>query len=238
MQKMGKFWVACEQSAFLLSQVKQLKPSKRFVKAVAQEVVSVGFPDETLQRLTSLQVETGQAPPFQITAREHHFVVLESSIVFNKENFEEWKSKIPLSNPKEQQATKQGVDNLFETLQEAEPSKLNLYSNLPVFKAAYDLLRLVYRESGNMSRVYRFTLGENMQKAMSDLLLNVYRANCNRDKQPHIARARENAEMVRLMLRVAFDEHQITLKHSILANEHIESISKQLTAWGRSSINK
>jgi hypothetical protein len=239
MQKMGKFWVAYGQSAFLLSQVKQLKPSKRFVKAAGQEVVSVGFPDEVLQRLTALSTETDKAPPLQITEREHHFIVLKSSIVFNQENFTEWASKIPLSNQNDKTATEQGVDNLFETLQQqSEPSKSNLYSNLPVFKAAYELLRFVYRESGNMSRAYRFTLGENMQKAMSELMLNVYRANCNYDKQPHIVRARENAEMVRLMTRVAFDEHQITLKHSIFANDKIESISKQLTAWGRNfSIN-
>jgi hypothetical protein len=236
MQKMGKFWVGYEQSAFLLSQAKQLKPSKRFVKAAGQEVVSVGFPDEVLHRLTALTA-TGQAPSFQITAREHHFVVMRSDIEFKQQNFEEWKTKIPLSNPKEIQAAEQGTGNLFETLQQqAEHSKSNLYSNLPVFKSAYELLRFVYKESGNMSRAYRFTLGENMQKAMSELLLNVYRANCNYDKHPHIVRARENTEMVRLMLRVAFDEHQITLKHSIFANEKIESISKQLTAWGKNSI--
>jgi hypothetical protein len=238
MQKMGKFWVAYEQSAFLLSQIKQLKSSKRFVKSAGQEVVSVGFPDEVLQRLTVLSTETGAAPPFQITAREHHFIVLESSVVFNQANFDEWKSKIALSNQKKMKAAEQGVDTFFEVLQsQAEPTKSNLYGNLPVFRAAYELLRFVYRESGNMNRAYRFTLGENMQKAMSELMLNVYRANCNYDKQPHIVRARENTEMVRLMLRVAFDEDQITLKHSIFANEQIESISKQLTAWGRSQIN-
>ena len=97
------------------------------------------------------------------------------------------------------------------------------------------MLRFVYRESGNMTRTYRFTLGENLQKAMSELLLNVYRANCDFNKTKHIALARENTEMVRLMLRVAFDEKQMNVKQYIFANERIESVSKQLTAWGKAS---
>jgi hypothetical protein len=231
LQKMGKFWVGYEQSAFLLSQIKQLKPSKRFVKAVGQDVVSVGFPGEVLQKLTSLQVveQTG------------NFVILQSEIVFNQANFNEWKARIPLKNLEEKQSMVLGVEALHATPphtvpQPSSPSKpANLYENLPVFKAAYELLRFVYRESANMTRTYRFTFGENLQKSMSELMLNVYRANCNYDKQAPIARARENAEMVRLMLRVAFDERQITVKQSIFANEQIESISKQLTAWGKYS---
>jgi len=46
--KQGVFWTAYEHSALILSWLKPLKISFRFVKTVNQQVISVGFPDTTL----------------------------------------------------------------------------------------------------------------------------------------------------------------------------------------------
>ena len=40
----GVFWVAYEQSAYYFWKLKGYKPTKRFVKVIGMEVVSVGFP--------------------------------------------------------------------------------------------------------------------------------------------------------------------------------------------------
>jgi hypothetical protein len=109
-----------------------------------------------------------------------------------------------------------------------------LYENLPVYRVAYDLLRKTYRLCIGMQRTYRFTLGEQVQSQMTELMLNIYRANSVRDKPAHIRKARENAVAVRLLLRVAHDEKQIAMKRFIEVNDDIESISKQLTAWEKS----
>jgi four helix bundle protein len=109
-----------------------------------------------------------------------------------------------------------------------------LFENLPVYQVSYDLLRDIYRLCINMERTYRFTLGERIQKEMTDLLLNIYRANSTRDKSVFLSAARENAIVVRLLLRVAHDEKQISRKSFIMVNDKIESASKQLTAWGKS----
>ena len=235
LHKEGTFWVGYEQSAFLLAQIKQFKPSKRIVVAAGQEVVTVGMPDATLRNVLMQML--------QVVKQDEKSVTLESVIELDKAKFEKWKAEVPLNKPPKsyfgsaQHSASGGLIACESDRQASLPEGAgsNLYSNLPVFKAAYELLRFVYRESGSMTRTYRFTLGENLQKAMSELLLNVYRANCDFNKTAHIAHARENTEMVRLMLRVAFDEKQITIKHYIFANERIESVSKQLTAWGRSS---
>jgi len=47
--KQGVFWTAYEQSALILSRHKQLKISIKFVKTVNREVMSVGFPNPTLE---------------------------------------------------------------------------------------------------------------------------------------------------------------------------------------------
>ena len=44
----GKFWKSYERSAFALTQRFGFKPSKRYIKLVEEEIISVGFPKEQL----------------------------------------------------------------------------------------------------------------------------------------------------------------------------------------------
>jgi hypothetical protein len=46
----GAFWVCYEQSAYILSLSKAYKPSKKWIKNRAQEVVTIGFPNTALQQ--------------------------------------------------------------------------------------------------------------------------------------------------------------------------------------------
>ena len=108
------------------------------------------------------------------------------------------------------------------------------YDNLPIYKVCYDLLLILFRISGNMQRDYRFTLGESMKKELIDLIVNIYRANCRVAKRDLLEKARENLEVIRLLLRLANDMRQISFKEFVSANDNMESISKQLTAWHKS----
>ena len=47
--KEGAFWVAYEYGAYYFWQQKGYKPTKKFVKCINQEVVSVGFPKDVLE---------------------------------------------------------------------------------------------------------------------------------------------------------------------------------------------
>jgi hypothetical protein len=42
-----------------------------------------------------------------------------------------------------------------------------LYDELPVFKAAYDLLLDIYRFSAKLTREYKYTLGEKLKNETS-----------------------------------------------------------------------
>lgn len=108
-----------------------------------------------------------------------------------------------------------------------------LYDNLPVFKAAYDLLIEVYGVCGQLAREYRYTLAERLKTEITELMLSIYRANLSSDKQAGLNRARELLVTIKLYVRLLHDLQQINLKRYALLADKCESISKQLTAWAR-----
>jgi hypothetical protein len=55
-------------------------------------------------------------------------------------------------------------------------------------------------------------------------------------KKVLLSNARENLEVVRLLMRLANDLKQFTLNDFVQANLFVESISKQLVAWEKYSL--
>ena len=108
------------------------------------------------------------------------------------------------------------------------------YLELPVYKSAYDLLLLVFQLTHNLTREYKFTIGEKLKNEITDLLTNIYRASRVGDKREFIQQARENLEIVRLYIRILKDCRQINSKKHIFINQPIESVSKQLSGWHKS----
>jgi hypothetical protein len=109
-----------------------------------------------------------------------------------------------------------------------------LYNELPVFKAAYDLLLNIYGFSATLTREYKYTLGEKLKNETLELLLIVYRANSGKEKYDIIQQAREQIELVRLLLRVLKDLNQISVNSFVRVNQQVENVSKQLTGWQKS----
>ncbi len=112
---------------------------------------------------------------------------------------------------------------------------MSTYSSLLVYKASYDLLIQLIVSTGSLKREYKFTFGEDIKKEGMAMLKNIYRANSSVSKKQLIQSARENIEMIRLNLRILQDLKQINLKKFVYLNERIEIVSKQLTAWQKSS---
>jgi hypothetical protein len=106
-----------------------------------------------------------------------------------------------------------------------------IYDNLPVYKTSYDLLLNLFTVCQNMERDYKFTIGEKLKNETVELIINVYRANSRAEKADYIQKARENAEVIRLLLRLFNDLKQMSLSHFVALNEKLESVSKQLAAW-------
>ena len=114
-----------------------------------------------------------------------------------------------------------------------------IYDNLPAYKAAYDLLLEVYKANINLSREYRYTLGEKMKTELVNLLACIYKANSSEErKEENLRCARECITVIKLYLRLLHDLGQISQKRFVAFTEKTENLSKQLTAWYKSTIRK
>lgn len=112
------------------------------------------------------------------------------------------------------------------------------YDNLPVYKAAYDLLLYLFFIARNLKREYKYTIGEKIKNDMSELIIMIYKANSTREKTSYIAAAREKIETVRLQVRLLKDLKQIDTRRLAIVTPQVESISKQLAAWHKSSLTQ
>lgn len=110
-----------------------------------------------------------------------------------------------------------------------------LYYNLPVYKASYKLVYMLFASSSSFSREYKYTVGEKLKDEGMFLVKNIYRANKAEDKTIHIKEARENIETIRLFVRLMQDFKQLSLKLFVEINQEIEMVSRQLTAWEKYS---
>ena len=113
-----------------------------------------------------------------------------------------------------------------------------LYFDLPVYKKTYDLLLVLLDLSSDLSKTYKYTLGERIQSESIELIVNIYKANSSMEKLQFISKSREHIEIIRLMIRILHDVKQISLKRMIFINTIIEDISKQLVGWQKYCVNK
>jgi len=113
-----------------------------------------------------------------------------------------------------------------------------LYSQLPVYKASYDLLLAIFDFSRHFTREYKYTIGEKLKSETVDMITNIYRANSREDKGPVIRQAREHVEVIRLYMRLLRDLNQISIPKFVDINAQIEVVSRQLTGWEKASSRK
>lgn len=108
-----------------------------------------------------------------------------------------------------------------------------LFSNLPVYKLGYDLLIAIYERSKLFTKEYKYTIGEKLKNETLELLLNVYKANKSKKETrlAYIDAARQNLEVVRLLLRITKDLKIMGVKGFVFLNVQVEELSKQLTSW-------
>jgi hypothetical protein len=90
--KEGAFWVAYEQSAYVVCRARAYKPTKKYVKCVSAEVVSAGFPHSGLLYITDFF-----GRELQDRLNEPHLKVFALKNDIDTEAFEAWKSQIALT---------------------------------------------------------------------------------------------------------------------------------------------
>jgi hypothetical protein len=73
---------------------------------------------------------------------------------------------------------------------------MGLYSELPFYKASYDLLLAVFQFTKGFAKEYKYTVGESLKKETIDLLTLIYRANVIRDKMEVLQEAKVFRDLI------------------------------------------
>ena len=95
------------------------------------------------------------------------------------------------------------------------------YSELPIFKATYDLTLDMYMLVRSFNKEFKYTLGEQLKRETTELVIFVYRANSKKDKKDILGEAKEKLETIRLLVRLAKDLKIISLRGFVRINKKI-----------------
>lgn len=110
-----------------------------------------------------------------------------------------------------------------------------MHHDLPIYKVAYDLLALVTNLRRQMPRDVKQDLGRAISKECVQIVVLIFRANCARDKAPHLLSIVESVEVVQLLLRLSRDLRFIAIAHYAAAVKLTGSLGKQANGWRKSS---
>jgi len=58
-----------------------------------------------------------------------------------------------------------------------------LTEELPIYKATYDLVLIIFKFTKNFNREYKYTIGESIKNETIEAITNIYRANSKREKK-------------------------------------------------------
>ena len=105
------------------------------------------------------------------------------------------------------------------------------YQHLPLYKTTYDLLLELMYITKNYPREFKYSIGEKIQNYMTEILLDIYRANGSKDKKMHLQNLLERVELLNVLLRVSFDLKILPLEKYADLIEKTNSISKQTCGW-------
>ncbi len=106
-----------------------------------------------------------------------------------------------------------------------------IHTELPIYKVAYDLLSASTDYVQNMPRAFRTAIGGRVRDLCVDLVLLIFRANCAKNKMPHLDIMIERLEELNLLLRLCRDKRFISVGQFAKAIELTAGIGKQANGW-------
>ena len=106
--KEGVFWVAYEQSAYFIAQLKKYKPTKKYFKNINKTVVFIGFPNAN-DLINSLE----NSNSIQSIIRTETTIEILLFIGINNTDVELWKENIPQKN-QEKLTSKSSIEDMVK----------------------------------------------------------------------------------------------------------------------------
>ena len=106
--------------------------------------------------------------------------------------------------------------------------------NLPIFKAAYDLLLKVNLYRKNFPKEYKSTLGEQVHQSCLSTITFIYRANLARDdRKIYLDKVSHYINEVNILIRLCKDLKLFSLTQYSDLLEFVISIEKQVFGWSK-----
>ena len=109
------------------------------------------------------------------------------------------------------------------------------HTQLPIYKAAYDLLDVVTDFVKHMPRDFKQSIGGKINAECIEITVLVFRANVAHDKEPHLIELLERLQVAELLIRLAKDKRLISTSAYAKAVELSTSIGKQANGWRRAA---
>lgn len=113
-----------------------------------------------------------------------------------------------------------------------------IYTDLPLYHAAYSLLLEVNKMMSHLPRDSRYSLGSDLRRSIMDIIILIYRANRNRQKVPLISQMREKLLEVQVYTRLLCDMRHISERLYAVLSEQTAGMSRQMSAWEKNERNR
>ncbi len=110
-----------------------------------------------------------------------------------------------------------------------------LHSELPIYKAAYDLCDYAVDLVRNMPRDFKGVIGSELRDQCLNIVVLIYRANVAREKVPHLTDLIERLQVAELLLRLSRDKRFISTSQYAKAVALTGAIGKQAGGWRKAS---
>ncbi len=114
--------------------------------------------------------------------------------------------------------------------------RIKLVSNAPLYKDVRTLLNDILAAAPDFPRMYRYTIGGEMQKLSVSLLNGVAAAYMDKpNRREHLTKIRYEFETLKTLVRIAGEKRWIKgLGRHAQIIELMDAIGKQITAWKNS----
>jgi len=112
-----------------------------------------------------------------------------------------------------------------------------LHTQLPIYKVAYDFLDIITELARSMPRDFKQSIGGKLRDECVQIIVEIFRANCAREKAPHLEALIERLQVAELLLRLSCDKRLISRAQYAKAIALTNSIGKQAGGWRRSALS-
>lgn len=108
---------------------------------------------------------------------------------------------------------------------------MSLYTDLPVFRDAWQLALSVFEYTKEFGREHKYTLGQEMKRDVLRLVRHLYRANKADDKKAHLEAFLDDYEFLKLEVRMAAEMKLLSMRKQAALSRLLERIGRQVIGW-------